>query len=531
MTCATMSAGAMPIDSGDGSDWTLRWDNTVKTSAAYRLRNPDSALTGSYRGGSLRNQDDGDRNFGKGLSSLRADLLTELDLIHRDGAGARLSAAAWYDYAYHRSTDQTSGRTVNAISSPYDQFTGSTRHQQGGDARLLDAFVFKQGMLGDRPWTVRLGRYALVWGESLFFGNNSLAAGMAAQDIAKIVSVPNAQTKETTLPIEQVSGQVLLTPKVAVAAYVQMRWRRSELPAAGSYFSSTDILDRGGERLLLTDAPPGIGWLRAPDEKAKNTGQFGLQTKISSGDGETSYGLYLIRYHDKSFRIYLNPVGSTYQLVFPENITAFGGSMSRNVGAAAISGELSVRRNAPLVSAGQLNVSGRGDNDNNPLYAIGKTAHLNINAMVPIDRNRLFDGGTLLAEMALNRRLSVDRNPAALDGNTERDAVALRAVMAMNFFQVADNLDLTVPVGISYSPKARSSSVPGFAVQRGGDFNVGLQFDYQQVWKTNLSWVYFYGPAGPSQDPNTVGGQANRFTFLQSMKDRNYVAFSVSRTF
>jgi hypothetical protein len=68
-------------------------------------------------------------------------------------------------------------------------------------------------------------------------------------------------------------------------------------------------------------------------------------------------------------------------------------------------------------------------------------------------------------------------------------------------------------------------------VQRGGDFNVGLQFDYQQVWKTNLSWVYFYGPAGPSQDPNTVGGQANRFTFLQSMKDRNYVAFSVSRTF
>lgn len=78
---ATWSAHAHELVNQDGL--VVRWDNTLKYSSGLRLKQPASALISEV------NQDDGNRNFGKGLISNRIDWLTEVDLTYRN-VGARI---------------------------------------------------------------------------------------------------------------------------------------------------------------------------------------------------------------------------------------------------------------------------------------------------------------------------------------------------------------------------------------------------------------------------------------------------------
>ena len=84
---AAPGAGALELDTGNPT-LKARWDNTIKYSTAFRLKNPAAELVADP------NLDDGDRNFRKGLITNRLDLLSELDVVHGNGFGARMNAAA-----------------------------------------------------------------------------------------------------------------------------------------------------------------------------------------------------------------------------------------------------------------------------------------------------------------------------------------------------------------------------------------------------------------------------------------------------
>ena len=77
--------------STDNTDLSIRWDNTVKYSAGFRVKNRSDTLVADP------NQDDGDRNFKWGLVSNRLDLLSEFDLTCKNDLGFRTSGAGWYD--------------------------------------------------------------------------------------------------------------------------------------------------------------------------------------------------------------------------------------------------------------------------------------------------------------------------------------------------------------------------------------------------------------------------------------------------
>ena len=167
------AAPAAEIDTGR-EDLKIRWDNTVKYSAAQRLKDPSPALLGNP------NNDDGNRNFGKGLVSSRLDLLSELDVVYQRSMGLRVSAAGWYDSVYRRANDNpgfAGGAFPNQTSVPYNRFPADTRRVHGSDAEMLDAFVFGRFDLAGKTTTVRAGRHSLLWGESLFFGANAIAGG------------------------------------------------------------------------------------------------------------------------------------------------------------------------------------------------------------------------------------------------------------------------------------------------------------------------------------------------------------------
>ena len=129
-----------------GSDMKVTWSNTFKYGGALRLQGQDSTLLGNP------NADDGDRNFGRGPISNRIELLSELDVLSRNGFGGRVSAVGWYDTVYNRSNDNlgfAGGAFPNQTSVGSNQFTSATKNAEGRKVELRDAFLFGKADIGE----------------------------------------------------------------------------------------------------------------------------------------------------------------------------------------------------------------------------------------------------------------------------------------------------------------------------------------------------------------------------------------------
>jgi hypothetical protein len=528
------SAHAFQFDTGI-PDLTVRWDNTFKYSNAFRLRTPSASITGDP------NLDDGDRNFHRGLISNRVDWLTELD-VSTPSFGVRVSAAAWYDTVYNHSNANDSPATVNSVGIPHNQFTSDTRVQSGKDLQLMDAFVYGKKTIGGVPVAVRLGQHALVYGETLFFGANGIANAQGPIDFIKLLTVPGTEFKELLLPVPQLSGSVQITPHLSIGGYYQFEWRKDMLPPVGSYLSNIDFFGDGSQRLFaggpLVPGGSPAAFFRGPDMRPKNGGQGGLQLHYTPPGTDFDIGLYAAQYADKTPQIYLKPTAANastgqigqFMFVYPENIQTFGASLSTNVGSANVAGELSVRMNTPLVSGAQVITPGvAADNNRNPLYAVGNSLHANISSVLVLGPGPLWQAGTLIAEFGYNHLINVTKNPQARDPNTTSDATAFRVVFSPQYFQVISGLDITVPIGLGYNLTGNSAVVGSFngGVHHGGDMSIGINGTYQQVWTFGLNYVHYFGAGGPTL--TTSNPQA--LSFLQSLKDRDFVSLNVKRTF
>lgn len=525
-------AQAIEIDTGN-PDIKLNWDTRVGYSTAYRLKSQSPGLANTPPG--TVSQDDGDRSFDKGIISNRIDLFSQAVATYKD-FGGRLSGAGWYDSVYNRSNDNTSPTTFNAVSVPYNQFTETARKLHGRKAELLDAFVFGKADLGEVSTSFRLGRHALLWGESLFFGSNGIAGTQAATDIIKLLSAPNSRFQEITRPDNQVSGVVQLLTNLSVGGYYKFGWEPNRFPAAGSYFAAGDILT-GGERLIVGLPPtgPAQAFFRTADQEAKSSGQGGLQLKWSPAGSDVDLGFYAVRFSSRNPQTYLRPGAGfnpatgqigTYNLVYAEGISALGMSASATFGAANVAAEVSTRRNSDLQSLSQrITGTAPADGAGDSLFARGNTAHAQASVIWQLPGMPLAEESSLSAEVAWNRTLSVTRNPAALNPNAERDAWSMRMVFAPTYRQVVPGLDLTIPVGLSYSPKGKSSAVASFGVNKGGDMSIGVQGSYLELWRFTLNLTHFYGTEGTFL--NGVG----QYSYLQSLKDRDYVSLAISRAF
>ena len=527
---AAPACWAVEFETGN-PDVKARWDNTVKYSTAFRLKGQSPGLTADA------NMDDGDRNFNKGLISNRVDLLSEVDLSYKN-AGFRLSGAAWYDTVYNRSNDHNSPATASQASAAYNEFTEATRKLHGQKAEVLDAFVYSRFDLGSMPANIRLGRHTVLYGETLFFGDNGIAGGQAPVDVIKLLSVPGTQFKEMLMPVNQVSGQVQINSKLTLGGYYQFEWRANRIPGAGSYFSGADYVGPGAERFFAPGSFGHVYFDRASDIQPKNSGQGGLQLRYRPESEIAEFGLYLTRYHDKDFNLYLTPSAApalpsigTYQHVYGENIKALGASVSTTIAGANVAAEISTRRDAPLVSDPVV-AFGAGNTTGTAAYAIGNTAHANLSAIYVLNGGRLWDGGAILGELAWNRRLSVSKNAGALDPNSTRDATGMRLLFAPEFFQVAPGVDMSVPIGLGYAISGRSSTGVKFAggAEHGGDFSIGLNFDYRKSVKFGINLVHFFGPQGTFITSNAAP-QATVLQYQQTNKDRDFLSFSLQSTF
>jgi hypothetical protein len=550
LTAALSSAGAYAVELDlPDSDWAVRFDNTVKGSLMYRTQRAAPTLVDSFRPlvpgvpasafPQALNLNAGNDNFrDRGLVSKRVDLLSELDVVYRKDFGFRLSAASWYDAAYDGTTqamDSMNGQT------PTNEFARSTRNLAGRKAELMDAFVFGNWDLGSgRKLSLRLGQHALQYGESLFFGENGIARAQGPIDVHKLLSSPNAQFKESLRPVPQLSGQLQITPEVAVSGYVQFDWEADRLPPAGSYFSASNLV-WGNPTLPQFLGIPSVGNFAlqpSVDRKPRDSGQFGMQLKWRLED--TDLGFYAARYHDKSGLLYsqLDPRGAAGQrgtlpgnwyYRFPEAVKVYGVSATQSIADFNFAAEGSIRDGMPLRSPGVIYGFFPGEPE--PRYAKGRTAHLNLSTLASFGPSFIARESTLLAEIAWNRVLHMSDPDGAIDKGRTRDATALQVVFTPTYRQIASGLDLSVPIGLRYTLDGRSA-VTTWDARGNGNVSIGLAGNYLGVWQFALTYTRYIGKATPFIDYSpTLTGGSPQFGQGNAVADRDFVSLSLSRTF
>jgi hypothetical protein len=492
---------AFAVELWSDGDASVQLDTTVQFTGLRRLSAPQSRLLANP------NADDGDRDFSSGAVSNRTDIFSELDANY-GAAGVRFSGAGWYDPVYFSRDANNSPSTFNPISVPNDRFTRAVKGLEGFDAEVLDGFVHDTFDVGDTQVGVRFGRHTLIWGESLFFGENGIAAGQAPIDFIKADTVPNTPARELFMPVTQISASVQLRPGLSIELYDQLEWRQNRLPGVGSYFSTTDILDAGGERII---SAPGQFLYRTPDQQPGAWGQFGAALRVTVGDADL--GFYALRYNARSPVVATagcsgacdqpGQVG-TYRLIYARGIDIFGASASTFLGNDNIAGEVSFRQRAPLLASANLGSSPvpRGD-----------TVHGQVSIVAERPASTLWDQVTLSAELAGNSLLDTTSDPGGRDPTTTRSAAAVQAALSFDYFHVLPALDVEPFISASYGIAGRSSVDPEM-VGATGEVTTGVRATYRNVWHVEVRVTDYIGSAGS-----------------QPLADRDFFAFNVRRTF
>lgn len=497
-------ASAMTLDINPEIE--AEWTNTLKYSLGAR--------TGSKNHTNLNNPntDDSERNFDRGsLVMNRLDWLTELNLKYQNYT-FNLSGVGWYDQVYNSSNKNDSPETANAFSVSNDHYTSDAEKWAGRNFRLMNAFVGAQYEVMDLPVSVRLGRHTLLWGESMFFSDNGIASAMAPVDVYKAMSVPNIKAQEVFLPVNQISASVLLNDEWTAEAFYQFKWEKSQLPPVGTFVSNADLLDEGGERIILG---PGTYLYRGNDDEA-NAPQFGVSLRWRPSEYNLDLGAYAIRYNYKEPRVMttlsggFDPVtGSvgTYHLEYKEGIDLYGFSANTSVGNLNLGGEISYRHNIPLRSLASVLEPD----------VLGDTVNAQVSAIYVGGAGALWDNISYAGELAGHKLAKVTQNGDQRDTSLNSFAYGARGVITIDYFQVAPSLDLSVPIGIGYMFKGKSPTSGAFgnySQDQGGDLTVGLAATYEQHWQASINYTTFFG----NHDDNYYVG-------------RDFVMATLSRSF
>lgn len=286
--------GAFQFSSGD---FKGSFDTTISYGGLYRLQNPNPEFYGTgstFRGVPGQqysvNADDGNLNFPKGWSSQLAKVSHDLELRYRDFGGL-VRGYYFYDFEV---MDHFDGRTP---------LSSEAKDKVGRGFELLDFYAFANLDLGEHPVDVRIGRQVLSLGESTFIPNGINVVNPV--DLAKL-RVPGAELKEALLPVNMVKASIGLTKNVSVEPFYLLEFRRNEIEPTGTYFSTNDMVSRGGDKVLLGfGSLPDSGTLgaipRGDNRLGSNLNQGGVSFRIQAPNlKDTEFGLYYLHYNSRS---------------------------------------------------------------------------------------------------------------------------------------------------------------------------------------------------------------------------------------
>jgi hypothetical protein len=225
--------------------------------------------------------------------------------------------------------------------------------------------IFGSFQAGDSPLELRAGNMVLSWGESTFIQN-----GINVINPFDVTALrkPGSEVKEALLPVGMVYANYGVTGDLSVEAFIQYDWERTILDECGTYWNAADPYGGGCNYLTISNAVPdgaaeaeGLILPRSADVEASDSGQWGLAFRYySEAFNGTEFGLYYMNYHSRTpifsannatvaFGLPVNfGANPDYFFEFPEDIELWGVTFATNLGAWAVSGEVSHRPDFPL---------------------------------------------------------------------------------------------------------------------------------------------------------------------------------------
>lgn len=496
-------ASALTFQAND--DLSIDWDTTLTYSLAWRTEGRDHKLVANADG------NDGDNAFDRGsLITNRVGFLTEANLKWQNDFGLFMRAAGFYDNVYDQGNDNGTGAS-NCLASGNcrraDRFSQDTIDQHRDDLRLLDAYAYGSWDVGGHNLNLRVGDQVVSWGESLFYPG--ISAAQSPVDATK-ATTPGVEVKEVLLPVGQVFGQFSLTDALELQAYYQYKWERTDLFGVGSYFSSTDLIDRGG----FSDASGFV--TRLKDDEPSDSGQYGVALRYTAESlNNTEFGLYYSRYHDKNPSLDFQTDLGHYRVRYFDNIDQYGASFGTVLGDTSIAGEVSYRDGAPVMV----------DNGfSSPVRA--QTLQAQVSMIHVVGPTAFADNTTLVGELVYNTVLDNDAStPVTLaPGLTlpgtdslvlDRDAWGYTVQATFDYNDVFSGWDMSVPV--TYSSAAQHDSALTGSINAGqGDERASIGTTWRYLGNFTVEALY-----------NAYLGNANN----SPLADRDNVALNFKYRF
>jgi hypothetical protein len=496
-------ASAMQFELSD--DAKLDVDVSLTYGAAWRAKSSDSFLADGDPTHPFRLGSAGDGNFDrKDMINNRFSAMVDIDFQYKD-YGIFVRPRAYYDRAYDESAD---------FNNPNDwKFVDETKDLHRDKVEILDAFAYGLFEVGDHSINLRIGKQVASWGESLFI-LNGVSAAQSPID-ATAANVPGVELKDLFLPVEQILLEIGLSDSLTLSTFYQWKWDKTRLDEAGSYFSTTNLVDDG-----IRDTKN--AFLRGADKNPDDDGQWGAALRFMPEALEgTEFGLYYINYHEKlpyventvplliSFAG-LPPAlgGGQYWLNYSDNVQLYGASVSSMVGDTNVAFEASYRKDLSVqVEQEDMAFPITGDPATDGMLAyvsdLINTSERNWNnedvdvlqvqmsSISILPQTSFYDNLTVTAEVGVNRVVG------GRDGKklwNDRTAWGGTVKAAFDYFQVLQNLDLQIPITYKFNPNGVSSVLGTFDEK---DDSIGTSFDftYDAVYKLGLGYTAFLNDA------------------------------------
>jgi Protein of unknown function (DUF1302) len=269
-----------------------------------RVRPRDPGLIGGGNGGTGKsiNYDDGNLNYGRGLTSLAAQGRTSVE-SQSSTTELKLEAVYFYD-------------AINADGeTDFHPLSEEARDRAGRNIYLNEAYVGVKSSAADSAFSARLGNQILRWSDSASFGYsiapvNPVSASRRYQ--------PGNTPRDSYLALPMLTAKIESAQRWTAQGFYLFGFRPTEIEAAGTFLSGNDYYSPGGRYLQLgegslsvpdtdasvivsgTTARFGSKVPRDADRMPSSKGQFGARIETPElGPGKLAMAGYAMRVHSR----------------------------------------------------------------------------------------------------------------------------------------------------------------------------------------------------------------------------------------
>ena len=253
---------------------------TISTGFMFRLQQQNPALIGIANGGTAQtpNNDDGDRNFNRGvaLAGARGDTL----ITYANGAFEARAEGIYF------------GNYVNSTGAVFAPETDTIDRELQAGGYLRDTYVGYRVPTALGSLTLRAGDQTLRWNETTF----GFGAEISNPYIASRQFLPGAGPEDAIAAVPMLTARLQAQGGASIEGFYRLNFVNNESTACGFFVSTSDILCPGRQKLVVGSNSPDNG-----TSVSSTQAPFGSEVPYGGTRGGAAQGQFGINIRSPDF--------------------------------------------------------------------------------------------------------------------------------------------------------------------------------------------------------------------------------------